>query len=209
MHLSMTLRISPTSGYSTDREYSSDLTNSCETDAGRGHYDIIYKNDAPLTVMLHWNTGAARSGEGHEQPGNVFSSMFPSSAFIPAPFGFYDAEEAERNIQPSDSHNHNFNYDYTHNSMDYEQSSIPQQFSSPIPMATTHSYQSSTSSDVRQEYFTLPQQTSAVPNSPPPFPSTLVLPSTSPNEPQIRLSTNMFRPGQGYVLPLDPMHVGR
>lgn len=210
-HSFMTPKTSQISAYSTDRKFFS-TPNDADEEAyqGRGHYDIIYRNNSPITVMLHWNPEAVRNTTNIEQPGDTYLFMFPYSAYTEAPFRYSDNQESQADTQHSDSRSHHFHYDSTHNTTEYEQCSMAHPFSSPVPMATTQSYQSSASSDARHEYFSLPHQTSTAPNSPPPFPSTSIQPATLPNEPQIRLSTNMFRHGQGQVaLPLDPRHVGR
>ena len=178
-----------------------------------GHYDIIYKNNSPLTVMLNWDSQVVRSdGDSFEQHNvaDMYSYMFPYSAYRPDPF--------PNQSQPSDTSQHQRSqsqqvlYDHTPNTTDFHHFPAPTAYASQ-PMFLTQSYQPP---PTQTEYFNLPKQTYAGSNStssvsvsplqPPPQP-----PVPTVTEPQIRLSANMFRHDHGpYVaVPLDPRQVGR
>ena len=162
--------------------------------------------------MLQWNPQVVRSGGEYEQTSDeLFSYMFPYSAYTSVDMGNMSSQPSQDGHHQSHSmQSQPPSYDHNPNHLQY--SSYPGQISYP----SEHSYVAEQyhQSAGPSEYFNLPQQsyppsnrTSSVSVSPMPTTST----HFTGNEPQIRLSANMFRQDSGRYVPvsLDPRRVSR
>jgi hypothetical protein len=168
--------------------------------------------------MLHWDPQAVNVGEQHEQPPNdLYSYMFPYSAYRSEPFPPSNVVAPSNNDYNSNSHPGQFEYHDMTQTVD--QNSLTSAVAISVPQVYPN--QSFEPTLQQPEYYGMSQQPyresgspSSLPTSPNSTGATAPPPATAAagmNQPQIRLNSNMFKPDYGrYVaVSLDPRHIGR
>jgi hypothetical protein len=173
--------------------------------------------------MLQWNTEAVRTGGDYDQPADFYSFMFPYSTDVADPHpdppnngrapdaGQYHSHSLSHQVQHEASINslpQRPRYETSINNVSYQTYLTQPGFSSPTSVHQTQSYHAPAA---QEEYFSLPQRTYTTSSNSPSIPTSPPPSAISPNEPQIRLNPNMFKPDYGrfMAVPLDSRHVGR
>jgi hypothetical protein len=188
-----------------------------QTNEDSGHYDIIYKNNSPVTVMLHWDPQTAHVGEQYEQPPNdLYSYIFPYSTYRPEWFPPSNAPPPSDSHHNPNPHSRRFEYRGVAQPVDQDPYTTP----ITVPGQQIYPTQSFEPSLQQPDYYNISQQPYGDvgrPSSLPIIPDPAVAISRPPNtaaginQSQIRISTTMYNadfPRQ-VAVSLDPRHIGR